>query len=1533
MSLRTFKEWLASHELSLETQQTSGNVQLDRLITRAYQQKGEENARLDRASLDSIEDDSAELHPLSPYQEGLWGAHKLSPESPAYNVPIAFRLEGKIDIDSLKTAIQKVLECNELLTCRFVEVEGIPYIAIDEEKSIKISSRSCDDQVALDDVSENSREPFDLLVDRPYRVSVYIIGPDAVLVSFVFHHIVVDGPSETVLLKQISNECRNNANAGQNSTATLQYTEYVAIATSNAARKEQEEDLQYWEKYLDHAPTTSRFPIVKAVTDEVSDEVQRTVLDFEAESFAQINELCRLERTSSHAFFISVVSAFLMRINSNTDVVVGTPASYRAHSGFESLVGYFVNLMPVRTNLQPEISFRDLISSVAGSILDGMDHLSCPFTDMVNQLNPERYRGISPFVQTMVTIVDERADVNLFDGLGFKRIPCVTVAAKYDVSIVVVLKETTFSITIEYKKDVFGKAEIYNYAQSLRQFIFSILQTPDAKVAQLCITSSQQKERIFEEFNKIPTNAAKDFRDIRIDSLVAEQAKKTPDAIAVVGSGREMTYRELLSEADKIADFLTARYKTQGALIGVHLKRDPQILYTILGILRAGMTYVPLDPAYPDQYISAIVEGAGLYAILTDDRALGDAAINVKTDVVELSSNGIKASARSSFDGTAIPGLSNVIFTSGSTGKPKGVMVGHDNIAALLDWSNDCFDPAELSNVLFSTSICFDISVFEMWAPLTTGGTVHLVDSILDLCERPYEREITLINTVPSAFDALLQSGMPVKGLSTVIFVGEPLPANLVNRALSDLSASNVWNLYGPTEDTVYSTAACFNSALDEPPSIGQPIKHSFAYILDDNLQLSPPSVPGELCLAGAGVTRGYLFREDLTNENFVNVELNPYFGQQKIYLTGDIAVWNDDGTIRYLGRKDNQIKLRGFRIELSEIEVVIQDMPLVAVAVVDVRGQGSSKMLVAFVEPIASTAESHEEISTEVMKYCQESLPGHMKPSIVKIVGTLPRMPNGKADRRSLGKIYLEDENVDKLMVLPSSPTEIWICELIKKILEKEVSLGSNFYEIGGNSLTAVQIISRVNSHFKIGLKVSALLDAKDLQQFSGIIGDTHRGSYEPLAMVSVPKRTDVPISLSQRGAWHVNGLKGFASYFNMCHAVEISGPLDVDRLRISIGEMLAIHSILATSYRSSEDGVFLSIPSDVNNPLKVVDVSDLSGELAKKSLEEIMTSESHHIFDLMSDIPFRATLVRHSSLNNVLILNIHHIASDGWSINIIKDTLARLYANQKLTRNVMDYATFAYLDHRWQDSERFKRQIESSKKRINSFVVYGHPKFLGESSDVSLPGETAQHKFVAISIAEDVSIALRDFARAERSTMFVLILAAFHRVLFDVTDADSLIISFPIANRFVPEIEQTVGLFVNMVNSFSERPDTNIAFNDFQKIISDDMQEGLSNSEPQLFAHYFDGSITPPDFPAIVLNLNDHPKRKEWQLDGLETRTLKVKRPTFPPLTLLELSLYRKGNELVGELAYDCSKVSSRSANIIKDSLIKTLGSLTFR
>jgi amino acid adenylation domain-containing protein len=1033
--------------------------------------------------------------PLSYPQRRLWFVEQAMENQVQNNISSVTEIQGPLQPEVLRRCFEEIVRRHEVLRSGFVAEAGNPVQVVHPPAAFPLPLEDLsplpDDErepTAMRIAAGEGRTPFDLRQAPLLRARLLRLAPERHLLVTVAHHIVSDGWSIGVLIRELTALYPELLASRPSPLPELpvQYGDFCHW--QQELPPERLETLRrYWKAQLAGAVPTVMLPLDHPRPAAPSHRGAMETFRVDAELTGVLKALGQNEGATLFMTLLTAFDVLLHRYSGQEELSIGTPVAGRSHSELEGLIGFFVNLLVLRTDLSGAPSFRQLLSQVREMTLGAYAHQDMPFERLVEELQPARQAGQTPFFQVLFVLQNAPAPQLQVDALRFRMLDLHNGTSKFDLSLEIREEAGSLEGRMEYSSELFERATIQHLVHHFQHLLRELVAHPDVPITRLALVPPEERRTLLRAWNDTWRERAPG-RTMHL--LVEQQVARAPERTALVWGAQELTYGELNARANQVAHQLIARGVRPEDRVGVCLERTPDLVVAMLGILKAGAGYVPVDPHYPEARREFLVRDSEARLVLTQESLRQTLPEGTPTLTVTECLAG--SPERPNPDRTVSDSsVAYLIYTSGSTGHPKGVTIEHRNAVAFLDWVRETFEPEEMRGVLASTSICFDLSIFEMFGTLHLGGTVLLVDNALQLPHLARAGEVTLVNSVPSILREVLRQKALPPSVVTVNLAGEALPGDLVRELHAFPHLRRVYNLYGPSEDTTYSTWALARAEEPGDPPIGLPLHNTRAYVLDAALQPVPVGVTGELYLAGDGLARGYWRRPELTATSFLP---DLFSGQPggRLYKTGDAVFRRADGRLQYRGRVDTQVKVNGFRIELGEIESALRAHPAVAdAAVAACEDRGGRTRLVGFCvlrrdahgERIAVTAQ-------ELRRHLGQGLPGHMVPSAFEFLDALPHTPTGKLDRRALTGSSVQEELPAAPGVAPRDEVEQRLASIWGTVLGlKEVSVRSSFFDVGGHSMLAMQMVAQIESAFGVKVPVAQFYSSPTIEELARLV------------------------------------------------------------------------------------------------------------------------------------------------------------------------------------------------------------------------------------------------------------------------------------------------------------------------------------------------------------------------------------------------------------------------------------------------------------
>ncbi|MFI5783169.1 amino acid adenylation domain-containing protein [Nocardia sp. NPDC051570] len=1336
-------------------------------------------------------------------QERMWLVDRILGDSTDYHVPYAVLISGPFDEYAFDVAFTALVRRHEVLRTVFDDEDGVPLpvVLLASRASAEVldlrSLGSISDQTIwrqiLQTAAAHVDRPFHLGKDLPIRACVVRCSEQHRLVVITLHHIATDGFSTQLLCDELSEHYRAAAVGREPSTEPppLQYADFAHWQRS---RIEDDADLDYWVERLSgieqlNLPADRPHPVLRT---RKGAEVNFTISEDVTECMRRIGAE---HNATQFMIFMAGFNALLSIVCGQRDFGVGIPVSGRDLPELESMPGFFVNTLVLRTNLAGACSFRDILDRVRESALGAYAHQSVPFTKVVQRCQPERNLSRNALFQVMFTHQEQADSVIKITGATTCAIDMPVTKSKFDLSLALTSQGPGRPVrgSFIFATDIFDAATIQKLADQYVHLLQTAADDPAQDLSQSSLLLPGELHSLLHEWGQGEQVGAGPWA---LTELILEQSRRTPGAVAVGCAAVQLTYAELAARSRRLARWLRRQGVGAEDVVGVCLERTVDLVVTLLAVLRAGASYLPIDTTHSQQRIKHILADSGTRIVLTDDTArLAWSQLNV--EAVDITTAGISRSLFEQKEGPLREGpvgldqVAYVIYTSGSTGRPKGVMVTHRGVA---NFARDMVDRLKLSKgdvVGALTTVSFDIAMLELLVPLTVGAQVQVLPQGIArdgsaLSKEIDQRRINVLQATPTGWSLLIESGWqgaPLRALCG----GEALPGVLAREIRRRVST--LWNLYGPTETTIWSTAHLVEEA-DAPPPLGRPLRNTSLYVLGPGLAPVPVGTVGELYIGGLGVARGYNRNPGLTAARFV---ADPFAAKAspgvRMYGTGDLARYQSDGTLEFRGRVDGQVKVRGHRIELAEVEARLLEHPDVAQAAVLTRGEAIERILVAYVvwrRPVG-WAKVREEL--------RGSLPDYMVPQLVVELETIPLTPNGKVDRKAL-PVPSPGTNVDH--VPPRTDLEWRIIQVWQQLLcTDQIGIDDDFFELGGDSLRAAQLVAKLRDQLRTEVPLRLVFDrptiralAKNLTAGDGV----QRIPLRPAGILA-------PLSFAQQRLWFLDRLRPGRTDYNVPSVMRLYGPLDPDKLHRALLVVIDRHEVLRTRFALIDASPVQVI--GLGGPLwrEVIDLTGL-GSSVNEHLQRLIQQVVEQPFELESGPLLRAALIRLADDEHVLALVMHHAIVDGWSLQTFWSEFSENY--QGLISGTADarpslpaqYADYAYWERQQGDPDEldlvyWRTRLEGSSA-TEIPLDRPRPSVFDESGDE-----------IEFTVPTDVRQLLTMVAQKTGATPFMVLLAGFVTTIALAAGTRDVVIGTPVAGRGrqYSELAQMIGPLLNTV------------------------------------------------------------------------------------------------------------------------------------
>ena len=1394
--------------------------------------------------------------PLSFGQERMWFLSQLQPDNTAYNIPVLVPLSGAVSVAALEWSLNGIVRRHEALRTTFVLDSGRPVQIIAPSLEIPLSVIDLPTAGGTEGrrevhewIASELSHAFDLSRGPLLRASLLRIGaPGAAsdhLLVLAVHHIVFDAWSTRVLVGELQAHYQAYSQGLRDVALPplpIQYADFAVWQRRWLQGDVLERALAYWLKQLEGAPAVLELPSDRPRPVLRTGQGAVHAFTVPADVYDRFKALSSRTHSTLFMILLAAFAVLLHRYAGEDDVLVGTPVANRGRSEIEGLIGFFLNTLVLRIDVSGDPTFVDLLKRAREVALGAFAHQDLPFEKLVDAIHPERNLSVNPLFQVMLVLqsIDAAAArAHVPSDVTAPPLDVTSGSARFDLTLSFLERPGELSGFIEYNTDLFDASTIERSAGHLGTLLAAVSRDAEQRVSALPLLTAAERQQLA-DWNRTDSP----LPPLTIHGLVERRAAMEPGALALTFEDQQLTYGELNARANQVARHLLAIRVRSQDLVGIFVERSPEMIVGLLGILKAGAVYLPLDPAYPKDSIAFMLADARVETVVTQEHLMPRLAAT-PARIVRLDADWERIATQRDDDLRRDVHPSDpayVIYTSGSTGRPKGVVVPHRGAVNCAEVEARTFEIQPSDRVLQFATLNFDASLYDMIMCWWGGAVLSLAqrESVIpgpELIRLLREQTITVLPIPPSALAVLPVEALPALRLITVM--GEDCPQELVARWQS---VPRFFNAYGPTETTMWSAGGYLDAR--RKPTIGRPIANSQIHLLDGYLNEVPIGVPGELYIGGIGVTNGYLFRPDLTAERFIP---NPFSARRgaRLYKTGDIARYLPNGEIDFLGRRDLQVKIRGYRIELGEIESTLHQHPTVKDVLVLVRDDlPTGRGIVAYVVGEAEVAPD----PGTLRRFLEEKLPRHMVPSAFVLLDAIPLTSSGKADRQALPLPEAAPISRARTFTAPESAVEATLARIWAEVLGVDrVGVDENFFELGGHSLLATQIVTRVRHELRVELPMRHLFEAPTIASLGAIVQEIRRsgetldvdgldgpvvrsshallsvadedvdreiarviagldaGQKKTLLAYLLRETTRRPetceASYGQERLWFLDRLEPGNAAYNLPMALPLAGELDVDALSRSLNDIVRRHEALRTTFRIEDGRPVQLIAPELRVELNHVVVNAQTTEERVAEYERMAAAEASRSFDLEKGPLLSATLVRNSAYEHVLLLTIHHIVADGWSMGIFCRELATFYeAHVKrqaspLPELTAQYSTFVH----WQRDRLRGKFLEES-------LAFWKGRFEGAPSVLDLPFDRPRPRLQSYTgaveffdLTEDLVRRIVALGQREDATLFMTLLAAFDVFLSRHTGTDDILVGTPITNRSRVEFEPIIGFFVN--------------------------------------------------------------------------------------------------------------------------------------
>jgi tyrocidine synthetase-3 len=1339
--------------------------------------------------------------PLTSSQQRIFAVHQLSTWSTAYNIPFAWELGGEVDAERLAVALEQLVARHHALRAEFfVGDDGVPRQRFRDDAKLALETLQVEEAnlyVTLD----RFVRPFDL-ARSPLARAALVRTERRLVLALDVHHIIIDGLSVRLLLDDL--EALYAGNAGAATTPT--FADYVWWETGAGGRAQRDAERSWWLERFAEQPSPLELPTDFDRPPRMAFEGDDVTFDLPPETATPLIELANTQGITPLGVFFAAWAIVLSRLGNTPDLVIGVPASGRQRRGIETMVGMFVNTLPLRVKLGADESFAALCVRLGREAAEAFEHQSYQLNDLVTDLGLARDPSRNPLFDVMFAWqgADFAGAEAAGSPLGLRDLPNAHVEAKFDLELTVQHGEHGVQVALVYATKLFQRATAERFLGHVRSVLEQAARDPNARVRDFVMLQAWERELLLEEFNR----TSSPLPELTLVDLFTEHARERPAAIAAVDERGEYTYAEVDRRSSILAHELVARGVVADDVVALALPRSRELLVAILGVMKAGAGYLPIEPDAPAERATAILEDSGARLLVADGAAFAAREVVAWSSLDWTHTHHVTSRA-------GHRGIAYVIYTSGSTGKPKGVVIEHRGAVNFVTGWQRRFGITRDERVLLFASYTFDASIAQMGVAMAAGACTVVASKAVLLDHDAFEtfvreHRVTHLDVVP-----LFLSGLAPKqplGLRRIVVAGDICPSPVAARWIP---VQPTYNAYGPTETTVGSLVHEIRRedlARQRIP-IGRPIANTKIFILDWTGNVAPLGVPGEMYIGGAGVARGYLNRPELTAERFVQ---SPFSPGERLYRSGDVARWLPAGVIDFLGRSDNQIKIRGFRVELGEIEAAIVKHPAVAEAAVMVTARDRDKKLAGYVVLRGDAT------PTALRTFLARTLPAYMVPDAIVIMQALPITTSGKIDRKQLPEPVIDDLHEDDT---PATVAEEKLIELWAEVLKlpaHKIPLERSFFELGGHSLLIMVLIARIQQTFSVRISVSDVFSRLTVRALAELIDSQDHAAIVPIPVA--PAREYYPLSSTQRRMFAIHQANPLNLSYNMPTLFAVEGRITPERLEETARALIARHASLRTSFHVVQGEPVTRIHASAPFALRIIE-SDAPADEVMESLVQP--------FDLTEAPLFRVILVRRSNGDELLVVDLHHIIGDGASMSVLWREVVDILRGVALPPPRLTMGDYAV----WQQSAAHQPELAAQRRFwLDEFAELPAPLQL--PYDLRPPAvRSFAGDLVAARLTKQELEAIAALSRAHGSTAFATVLACWFMFLSRIGGTDDVVVGVPVAGRMHPDVQELVGMFVNTVPWRARIPATG-TFLDFLTATREHSLRVLASQEYELEA-----------------------------------------------------------------------------------------------
>ncbi|NRV32074.1 amino acid adenylation domain-containing protein [Clostridium beijerinckii] len=1380
-------------------------------------------------------------------------------------MPGVIEIKGKLNLKKLKDTLNTIIQRHEILRTNFESIDGEIYQIVKkmDEINFDIQNFQVEDRNNIGDVLKEFIRPFDLEKDVLIRIGIGSLGREHNLMFFDIHHIVADGVTLGIFIKEFSEIYEGKALE----PLKIQYKDYSAWQIKRRGNEEVMDSKRYWLKEFDE-----EIPVLNLPTDFNRPNIQDfkgDVLEFKLDEKKTnaLKDIAMETNSTLYMVLLSILKTLLSKYSNQEDIVVGSPIAGRNHRDLENLIGMFVNTFAIKSTVDRNMSFKKYLEVIREKTLKAYENQEYQFEDLIEALNIERNLSRNPLFDVMFVLQNiDTLEINI-EGLKFEQLNIENGIEKFDITMEAVERNNEILFRVSYASSLFKKETIQRMNDSYITIVNSIIHDINVKISDINIVSDIEKNKLLYEFNDSKTDYPKEKS---INELFEEQVELTPDNIAVTFEDSKLTYKELNEKSNKVAACLREKGVKHGTIVGIMVNRSLEMIIGIIGILKAGGGYLPIDPETPKDRVKYMLEDSKANILLVQGNLIEEAQFNI--NIVNLNEKNIDK-----YEGVNLIRENNssdvayIIYTSGSTGMPKGVIINHYSAVRVVKNTN-YIEISKDDRILQLSNYAFDGSIFDIYGALLNGATLVMMskETLLDINELANlikKKKVTITFITTALFNTIVDMKIEcLANLKKILFGGERASVGHVKRALDYLGKGRIIHVYGPTESTVYATYYNVNEINKEDKTIpiGKPLANTSLLVVDDNGDIVPIGVEGELCIFGDGLSRGYLNNKELTEKKFTS---SKYIKDERIYHTGDLVKWLPSGEVEFIGRMDNQVKIRGHRIELGEIESKLLEIDGIKSVVVVDKVKNDSKYICAYY------VSQNEYTVSELRNILLRTLPEYMIPTYFVKLEKFILTRNGKVDKKSLpepsGDIY-----TGKQYVAPRNELEKKLVQIWSEILEvKNIGIDDNFFELGGHSLKATVLVAKINKELDIAIPLREIFDRGNIRKISEFINETGENKYEKISLVE--EKDYYKVSSAEKRMYLVQQFDKESIAYNAPAMMEIDGDLDCDKLKKTVTLIIERHEILRTNFRTINGEIIQIVNnmSDINLNIETIEMKDRSN--LNNFINDFIKP-----FNLEKDLLIRVSLIKLAEKKHIMFVDMHHIVSDGSTMKIFIKEFNDIYLGKNLEPLRIQYKDYAY----WQIN---RIESEDIKKQKNYWLseFKGNIPVLNLPTDFSRPTmQDYKGDVIKFKLGEEETRFLKNIARKTNSTLYMVLLANINILLAKYSNQQDIVVGSPIAGRNHADLNNIMGMFVNTL-AIRSTINADMTFEDYLKVVREKTLKAYENQEYQ-FEDLVEALNIQRDLsrnPLFdVMFVLQNVEIGEFNIDGLEFKQLFIDNDT---------------------------------------------------